>query len=306
MKTKTGTVHANAESGVLRTLQRGLIACIVLMSLSLSYSTLFAEHKILIADFNRDCAPDTLCGDVNGDTVIPTHIRWGDHAPCPPEGDPFPDSLRHAQTWLKLPPWLCMKVIATLGNLNPAQDTTDDLTLLLTGKTADTSGWLDSTRAIVLFGRHGLDTLDTLNLCLVTSATLTTPFAAMKLSSSNFTSPFEMFPGLNGVILSELTLPTAKEGAGPEAPARTSSIRASISPTPSRDFALLTIEGLREEETDITIVDARGRRINRFTLRGSPYLEHQLDLRSLAAGRYSILISSHQPEPTVLPLFIIR
>ncbi len=297
----------HAASGVLLVLQRGLIACIVFLSLSLSYSSLFAEHNILIADFNRDCAPDTLCGDVNGDTVIPTHIRWGDHAPCPPEGDPFPDSLRHAQTWLQLPPWLCMKVIATLGNLNPAQDTTDDLTLILTGKTADTSGgWLDSARALVLFGHHGLDTLDTLNLCLVTSATLTTPFAAMKLSSSNFTSPFEMFPGLNGAILSELTLPTAKQSATPEASKHTSNIHARISPTPSRDFALLTIEGLRDEDIECLIIDARGRRVNRFSLRGSPYLEHQLDLRPLAAGRYSILIGSNHPDPAVVPLFIIR
>ncbi len=265
-----------------------------------------ADEKLLIFDFNRDCAADTLCGDINGDTVVPTHIRWGDHAPCPPPPDPFPDSLRHARTMLKLPPWLCMKVMAIAANMNAAQDATDDLTMFMKGKSEDgQGGYLDMKCVLLVFGRYGLDTLDTLNLCLVTSSSLSLPFAAMKLSSSNFSRPTELWPGFNSALASPLTIPTPKEGIEASS-AAAPALSGSISPTPSKDHALLTVRGLPATRQHFHIVDARGRPVQRFSLPGGPELQHRLDLSALAAGQYSILVAPDQTYSLRLPLIIVR
>lgn len=80
-----------------RTIAMSSFQLVLLISLAAFTSLNAREHSLLITDFNRDCAPDTLCGDINGDTVIPTQIRWGDHAPCSPEGDRIHETL---QLWV--------------------------------------------------------------------------------------------------------------------------------------------------------------------------------------------------------------
>ncbi|HVZ39820.1 MAG TPA: hypothetical protein VHI13_11130 [Candidatus Kapabacteria bacterium] len=137
-------------------------------------------------NLNFDCEPDTVWGTRDrAFHLLPRVIVWGRSAaregaadtadPCL---DPIPDSLKRSFTRITYPDWDGLTGSAAFTRFNG--DTLADIFLTLMGRTGTGDQAHDTTRMVLLFGQHGLDTLPTLDIASV-GVFQYTPFVAMQM-----------------------------------------------------------------------------------------------------------------------------
>lgn len=143
-----------------------------------------------VSHFNFDCYRDTIVGRLDGGLHWqPYSIRWGrdpaDTATSRGRGDTLdacftriPDSLKVRETIISYPLWRRFGISLSVQRING--DTLADLLFYLWGAVRDTTRARDSVRPVVVFGQHGLDTLDTLSLGGMETFS-TVPFIGMEL-----------------------------------------------------------------------------------------------------------------------------
>lgn len=139
-------------------------------------STNVYKAILKVANLNNDRTQDTIVGVADSRLkFLPKYIRWGkdtsDHS--------IPDSLKLAQTNISYPEWIDFTGVCMLDYIN--QDTLLDIVLVLWG-TLDTSSQqpMDTSIALVIFGKHGLNTISQINISDIDTFQIQ-PFVAMKL-----------------------------------------------------------------------------------------------------------------------------
>ncbi|MBS1913723.1 MAG: hypothetical protein JST22_17175 [Bacteroidetes bacterium] len=250
-------------------------------------------------NLNFDCHPDTVWGARDGSFhLLPRVIVWGRPAagagsdtvdPCL---DPIPDSLKRSFTRITYPEWEGLTGSAAFTRFNG--DTLTDIFLTLMGRTGVGDQAHDTTRMVLLFGQHGLDTLSTLDIASV-GVFQYTPFVAMQMRPeievvdpasrdlSGRTS-WELMP-VDLVIQAPDSSRTVKRGGAPAPMVR-------VVPNPASTTADLAATRLETGRYQVQVVGVNGAVAARFDadIAAGQSLLRTLDVSRLASGYYVLRI----------------
>jgi hypothetical protein len=112
--------------------------------------------KIKLVNLNMDFVVDTIISKTNDLHNLPiSFIHWGNDT----TDNGIPPNKKFKKSKIKYPDWKKLKVKTFFVDFN--QDSTKDILFLLEGKLIKNNTKKDTSMAFILFGRKGLDTIQT-------------------------------------------------------------------------------------------------------------------------------------------------
>jgi hypothetical protein len=195
-------------------------------------------------------------------------------------------------------------------------DSLDDMIIYIWGVTGDPDRAHDSTRALLVFGQEGLDTLDVLDVGGLEGFQVS-PFIAMEMRrGTELAEP--AIRDLSRVISYRLTpvpldLARFREDGGTVSVGQLPSeimpaLRVRIYPNPTNAAAQLAAESIPAGVYQVDIVSANGLVVRQqaVSVSGSGKLFETLDLRSVASGYYIVRLHDRGRMLGVYPVIITR
>ncbi len=283
------------------------------------------EILLGVAHLNFDCYADSVIGILNDESIyVPRFIRWG--APRPGDRNEKSDSTsfclghipkgkKKRQTPITYPAgWRNASASVAFEHLNA--DTLVDLVIHMRGEEEDGKGrWRRVRHPMVIFGQHGLDTLNDVNLGRMEGFQIE-PFFAMELrEGADMVEPATRdLSGQTSWILNPPKLDPPGVPAAP-APAPLASIPTKgegvirIYPNPAASSALLSASEIVPGTYTVEVLGLNGWVHLRAETRVEPgaNLFQTLDVSALPSGYYVVRLT-HQGESqgTTHPIIITR
>lgn len=285
-------------------------------------STIIHRNVVLgIVHLNFDCYADSIIGSMNDEfSYVPRCIRWGKPRP----GDQIdtlgegpgclgeiPREKKRQQTLISYPSWRRASVSIAFEHLNA--DSLVDLVIYIRGEEQDGDGeWHRVQRPLVIFGQHGLDTLDNLDLGAMERFQIE-PFFGMELREDvDLTEPG--IRDLSGETSWVLNPPQLDAPQAPAPPALLASVGTAgaatvhIYPNPTASKALIQADAIPAGEYIVEIAGVNGwvhlRTKVRTEERGN--LFQSLDVRDLPSGYYIVRLTYAGTTYGTYPIIVAR
>ncbi len=291
-------------------------------------------YKILfIGKLNTDCYEDTVIAPVaksakiawRGAPMLPKYILWGksrivNDTTCKDTvGGIIADSHKVAYSSIQYPAFISLGGSVSFMKLNTC-DNIYDIVSMLWGKTDTSSSKRDTTASFTVFGRKGLDTLQTLPFYTIDSMQLS-PITAMKLKKQqHFTSPSRRdFSGRMSYFITPVVLPvivdtsehndsTIQEilvGLNPE-PSQKPEFK--IYPNPSVNVTTIIGHKLEKGTYNIRILTEAGLLVctQQLVSSSGEDIVFSMDVSTLSTGYYVLTVSSQKGAVGSYPVLIIH
>ena len=251
-------------------------------------------RAILSVDhFNDDLKQDTLIGaSETSRRFVPRAIVWADD---PTSG--IPDSLKVDYTKIIYPThWQNLRASYNLKDIN--NDNYLDMILFFWGKVGDEiSGYEDTTRAVVLFGQRGLDTMNTIVLADIGSFQIT-PFVAMDMRFDHELKDPEIMDlsGITNYLINDISLSTTDTSCTPPPIAtdiNTINPELNVYPNPAVYYTNLQMNNLSSGLYTMQLIDLNGecRISNDINISSGKELIERLDLKDIPTGYYILQLT---------------
>lgn len=278
---------------------------------------------LAIKHFNFDSIKDTLIGRIDRQYhFVPYAIHWGrGAADTTQEGDsqrvdtnalaPIADSLRVTETRIYYPQWTNFTAKCAVFTVN--EDSLSDIVVHMWGKFEDSTGTKDTLRSLVIFGQHGLDTLQGVNFDSM-EVMQAEPFFAMQLRTGiDLVSPSLRDPtGMVSYILNPIKVNVKRKKQKaldvPVYSPPTTGISIRIFPNPTATTTNLFIENVPAGEYTVEIVAVNGQRVFQkgLILSDQGTSERTIQLDEVPSGYFFLRLVNNRLIVASYPLIIVR
>lgn len=291
-------------------------------------------YKVMfIGKLNTDCYDDTVIASVaksakiawRGTPMLPKYILWGkslivEDTTCKDTvGGIIADSHKVIYSIIQYPTFVGLRGTVSFVKLNTC-DNIYDIVSMLWGKTDTSSTKRDTTASFTVFGRKGLDTIQTLPFYTIDSMQLS-PIVAMKLKQTqHFTSPSRRdFSGRMSYFIEPVVLPVIADTSG-QNDTMLQEIRVGVNSEPSQkpEFKIYpnpsvnvtTIIGHQLEKGTYTVkvLTETGVLVCTQQLASSSGEDvvFSMDVSTLSTGYYIFTVNSQKGAVGSYPLLIIH
>lgn len=298
----------------------GLSATARAEALPLLNDSLYADAILFIGHLNPDCLADTVMGRSNlHDAFLPHRIIWGRatalNTGCPDTtGGSIPDSLKKSCTYLKYPGWGSFTGSSAMFQTDP--DSLDDLMLYMWGNAGSEENPLDTGTTVVVFGQHGLNTIDTITVQSIDMVQYDPYYARHLVVGMDFIEPdVRDISGDTSYILRKIP---AREDDNQQSPIASANpgegsvvarqVRVSVHPNPVKRYAVVSADMLHGSSCIITMHTSDGSEVLRKEagINASGGVNETLDLENISSGAYVIRIQVSGASIGDCPVMVVR
>lgn len=252
-------------------------------------------YKIIlkIEHLNDDSVKDTIIGySDNSRVFLPKKIIWGKDT----TENNIPDSLKKVESNINYPNWNLLGGSCSFDFVN--SDTLIDIVLIIKGQLViDSTNYKDTTTAIVIFGRRGLDTLSEFDLSIIDTFQ-TTPFISMKMRIGHEITDgaYRDYSSQASYVLKKIII-TDTSLAPPIIITNKTEINTSevkIYPNPAVYFTNVELNRIAPGSYQMSLITIDGRLVEEFRLETSEYgnITKIINFESYATGKYILNIKS--------------
>ncbi len=290
-------------------------------------------YKVMfIGKLNTDCYDDTVIASVaksakiawRGTPMLPKYILWGkslivEDTICKDTvGGIIADSHKVIYSVIQYPAFIGLRGSVSFVKLNTC-DNIYDIVSMLWGKTDTSSTKRDTTASFTVFGRKGLDTIQSLPFYTIDSMQLS-PITAMKLKKQqHFTSPSRRdFSGRLSYFITPVVLPVIVDtteqndsilqetlvGVNPE-PSQKPEFK--VYPNPSVNVTTIIGHQLEKGTYSVKVLTETGVLVctQQLTSSGEDIV-FSMDVSTLSTGFYVFTVSSQKGAVGSYPLLIVH
>jgi Secretion system C-terminal sorting domain len=267
---------------------------------------------------NFDCHNDTVVGIADEDHhYLPSAIHWGQggagaDSAC---ASATPKHMRARVTEFRYPRWKHITGSVSFVQMN--EDTLADMVLLLWGRYEHGNTRRDSSRALLVPGQQGIDSIRTVNLESIGRFQSEPYFALELVEGTDIINPsVREFSGLKSFELKsmELDVRQRRDSLGPQVPipvagvAVETPVTVRLFPNPASNSTSVVAGSIAPGIYTIEVISANGQPALRreIEVASSRDLLSTIDVSDLASGYYVVRLSSREKFLGSYPIIVTR